>query len=127
MKQPLTGITILYCAGILLGALPVPLPHLFAVAFLLAAIFPFWRNAGRVIIGFLILLAGWINQAQRMELLSPNDLRTTLPAGQELAIIRGRLSETPRHRVHDVRNREVWSSMARLEATEVRILSLIHI
>lgn len=120
MKRPFIAVTLLFCAGILFGNLPVALSQLFTLASLLAAVFPFFPRGGRIILGFLIFFAGWINFAHRSQVVSPNDLRNFLPHGEQLAVIRGTLEETPRHRVHDVRNREVWSSIARVRVTHIK-------
>jgi ComEC/Rec2-related protein len=121
MKRPFIAVTLLYCAGVLLGGLPVPLPWLFALAFLLVAVFPFSKSAGRIILAALLVVTGWINEAQRAQIISPDDLRTLLSEGRQLAVIRGCLEETPRRRAHKIRDREIWSSTASISVTQLRL------
>lgn len=120
-KRPLIPVALLYITGILLAGVPASLTLLFALAFALAILF-FLLPAGRIyLLGALIILTGWINLAQRTTTLSPDDLRVVLTRPEEIATIRGRLIETPYHRSHESKNKEVWSSMTRIEVSAVRI------
>ncbi|MDB6022710.1 MAG: ComEC/Rec2-related protein [Pedosphaera sp.] len=121
MKRPLIAVALLYVGGILLAGLPMPLVPLFVSAFVLAFLFFVWTAARRILLCALIVLTGWINLAQRTTVLSPNDLRTILPHPEEILTIRGKLSETPYHRVHEAKDKEVWSSMVRIETTAIRL------
>ena len=78
MKRPLIPVALLYVFGLLLAPLPVPLLPLFAVAFTLLLLSLAWSRARPALLCVLIILAGWINLAQRTAILSPIDLRTQL-------------------------------------------------
>ncbi|MDB6065993.1 MAG: ComEC/Rec2-related protein [Pedosphaera sp.] len=122
MKRPLIAVALLYVLGVLLAAIPAPLVPLFAFASVLALLYLFWSQARPILLGALIILAGWINLAHRTAILSPNDLRGRISRDGEIVTIRGRLCETPYQRVREdkVKDTNVWSSMARIDANEIR-------
>lgn len=122
MKRPLIAVALLYVLGVLLSALRVPLVPLFATSLALALLYLPWVKARPVILGALIVLAGWINLSHRTAILSPNDLRGRISPHGDLVTIRGRLCETPyqRVRVDKEKGIEIWSSMARIDVTEIR-------
>ena len=121
MKRPLIAVALLYVSGVLLAGFPIALVPLFTLAFAFAFLFLIWTDARRVLLGALIVLAGWTNLAQRTGIVSPNDLRTRFNHPEESVTLRGVLCETPYHRVHKVKNQDVWSSMARIELSETRV------
>ncbi len=121
MKRPLIPVALLYVTGVLLAAFPAPLVGLFAVAVGLCVLFAVWPVARRVSLAALIILAGWINLAQRTEILSPNDLRAIVPLDENIACVRGALRETPSHRVHYSRGRSYSTSIAQFEVREIRL------
>jgi competence protein ComEC len=120
MKRPLIMVALLYVAGILLAPIPVPLPVLFGIAFALLIPAIVWTRARLIFLCPLILMTGWINLAQRTTIVSPNDLRKVVGHQEALVEIRGLLRETPFHRVHKEKGVEVWNSMARIDAKEIR-------
>ncbi len=122
MKRPLIPVALFYFAGLLLAGLPVPLPALFAIAFALVFLTLFWARVRLVSLCALIVLAGWINLAQRTAVLSPVDLRTIAGERDALVSVRGKLRETPYLRVYrdEQRNVDVWTSMAQVEASEIQ-------
>ena len=123
MKRPLIPVALLYVFGLLLAPLPVPLLPLFAVAFTLLLLSLAWSRARPALLCVLIILAGWINLAQRTAILSPIDLRTQLTNSVASITVRGQLHETPYRRVYhdEQKNRDVWTSMARLDVSAIRI------
>jgi predicted membrane metal-binding protein len=117
MKRPLAIVAFLYAAGILLARFSVPLPVLYGIAFLLlilAFILSRWRL---YLLCPVLVLAGWINLAQKEAILSPHDIRKLAGANEAIVTIRGKLSETPYHRLHKENDQDVWTSMARVELT----------
>ena len=120
MNRPLIPVALLYVAGILLAALPVPLIPLFVVAFIVLNVFFAWPRARRFSLAALIILTGWINFAQRTAVLSPHDLRTVVPSDEAIASVRGVLRETPSHRIHESRDRAYSTSRAQFEVREIQ-------
>src|SRR5579872_7458004 len=120
MKRPLVVVALLYVGGILLGGLRVPLLPLFVIFFVVFALALGWSRARPGLICALLVLAGWINLAERTAILSPNDLRRrNISDDGELVFIRGLLSETPTRRVHKNKDKEFWSSTAQVEVSEI--------
>jgi competence protein ComEC len=119
--RPLIPVALLYIAGILLAALPIPLEQLFIVAAALWILFPLLPTARRPLLCALFVLAGWINLAQRTEVLSPNDLRNVLGSCSEPVAIRGRLCETPSHRVHQFKGANTWITMAQIDISAINV------
>jgi competence protein ComEC len=120
MRRPLVIPTLLCVSGILLGDFfPVPLRWLFASAVLLLIALLLsarWRTGG---LWLLVLLAGWTNQVLNTAVLSPHDLRRQ---GCEPALVtlRGRLAETPYHRVFERREVETWRTIALVDVDSIR-------
>ncbi len=122
MKRPLIPVALLYVLGLLLAPLLVPLVLLFVIAFVLLFLALAWTQARPVLLCLLLVLAGWINLAQRTAILSPIDLRTQLLKSQADITVRGVLPETPYRRVYhdEQKNKDVWTSMARLDVSAFR-------
>jgi competence protein ComEC len=122
MRRPLIPIALLYLAGILLAGIPVQLYALFFAAFDVVLLFILWPKARIPALGALILLAGWINLAQRRAILSPNDLRILAGSTEQIAKVRGFLRDTPSHRVRFDKQKQtnVWSSVAEIEVREIQ-------
>ena len=121
MKRPLIPVALLYVAGILLAALPVPLVPLFVVAVILLNVFIAWPAARRFSLAALIILTGWINLVQRDTVLSPQDLRTIVPSDEAIASVRGVLRETPSHRIHESGKRIYSTSLAQFDVREIQL------
>jgi competence protein ComEC len=121
MKRPLIWVALLYTGGILLSGLPVSLPGLFVVVFVLALLFSFWKSPRNLLLCSLVILCGWINTARRTAIVSPDDLRTVSGGEARIATLRGTLLETPRLRSFEIKDRELWTSAARLAVSSVRM------
>ncbi|MDB6016841.1 MAG: ComEC/Rec2-related protein [Pedosphaera sp.] len=119
MKRPLVFVTLLYVAGILLARWMPPLPLLFGAAFALLLPALCWTRARPVLLCLLCVLAGWINLAQRVAILSPNDLRNLVSPAGNIVTVRGRLLETPQRRSHIKDGRLIESTLAQLEVTDL--------
>src|ERR1700722_2405060 len=121
MKRPLIPVALLYVAGILLAALPIPLVPLIIVAFAFIGLFVAWPAARPISLAALILLTGWINLTRSTVVLSPNDLRTIVPANENIASVRGVLRDTPSHRIHNSPSGPYFISTAQIEIRELRL------
>jgi competence protein ComEC len=122
MKRPLIPVALLLVLGIVLAALPVPLTALFVTSFLVVLLFVIWARARPILLGMLIVLAGWTDHAQRTAILSPKDLRVILGDRGISGTIRGRLRATPVHRLHhDLKKNTVyWSTTAEIVVSQVQ-------
>ncbi|MCL5096322.1 MAG: ComEC/Rec2 family competence protein [Candidatus Omnitrophica bacterium] len=121
MKRPLVTAAAFYVFGILLAVfLQVPWPWLFAVAIPLAGTTLAWSRAQPVLLGFLLIMAGWANLAWRTAILSPYDLRRVSGARTELATLRGTLCGTPVRRVYERGQRITERSQAEIDVWAIR-------
>src|SRR5580704_4077756 len=120
MKRPLIPVALFYVAGILLAALPVSLAALFIVAFALLMIFAVWPAVRTVVLCVLVILAGWINLAQRTAILSPHDLRSIVGDSETKASVRGVLHETPSHHVHVSHRERYTNTIAQMDVLEIK-------
>jgi Domain of unknown function (DUF4131) len=121
MKRPLIPVALLYVGGVLLAGTVVPLSVLFLLALATALLFPLWPRARKPSLGVLVILSGWINLAQRTAILAPDDLRVRVVHEEAPATVRGVLRETPRRHMHEVKDREFWTSLARVEVSAIQI------
>lgn len=118
MKRPLAAVVSFYAAGLLLAEfVQLPLPALFSLSFGLLAFALFFPRIRPWLIWPLLLLVGWTNLSSRTTVLSPQDLRVTLPDAPEQIIVRGRLCETPAQRLYVRDENESWRTLARLDVT----------
>src|SRR5579864_6675247 len=116
MKRPLLSVTLLYAGGILAAEwLQLPLTPLLASAMLLAIAAVFWRRLRGVLLWPLILLAGLANSEIHTAVLSPVDLRTLVGREPRLAVLRGKLIETPSLRVYQQDKQPSWRTLARVQ------------
>ena len=120
MKRPLIPVALLYVAGILLAALPVPLVSLFVAALVILNIFVAWPGLRPYSLAALIILTGWVNFVQRAAVLSPLDLRIVAPPNETVAAVRGVLRETPAHHTHDSRKGTYSTSTAQFDVREIQ-------
>jgi competence protein ComEC len=116
MRRPLLIVALLYVSGILAAAAvelpPLPLALLaLGVAVLAAA----WARVRLVLLGALLVLAGWTNSTLHTAVLSPNDLRALLGPQSDIVTVRGILCESPSHRVYEMDEKESWRTLARVE------------
>jgi competence protein ComEC len=120
MRRPLVSVALLYAAGIWLGdRWPLPLLWLFPLA--LVAL-PFCLRQGRawtVLLGCVLVLAGWINLVRHTAVLAPHDLRAQLSAEPHLVTVQGRLQSGPVTREPEP-DRERSRSLAILDSTAFR-------
>ena len=118
MKRPLLPVTLLYVGGILAAELrQLPLTPLLAAGMLLAIAAVFWRRLRGALLCPLILLAGLANSEIHTVVLSPVDLRTLVGREPHLAVLRGKLIETPSLRVYQQDNEPSWRTLARVRVS----------
>jgi predicted membrane metal-binding protein len=116
MRRPLLIVALLYVSGILAATAvelpPLPLALLaLGVAVLAAA----WARVRLVLLGALLVLAGWTNSTLHTAVLSPNDLRAILGQQSDIVTVRGTLCESPSHRVYEMDEKESWRTLAQVE------------
>jgi ComEC/Rec2-related protein len=119
-QRPLIPVALLYVLGILLAAMPVSLAPLFGLTFAAVLMALLWEKARRWLLCASLILVGWSNMATHTAVISPIDLRNEFTRPEEIVTLRGVLAETPYHRVHEIKNIETWSSMARLQVSQAR-------
>ena len=121
MKRPLTLVALLYVIGILLAGLHVSLPLLFTASlFLLVVLAAAWTRKRLLFLCPLILLLGWINLARKEAILSPDHVRILAGTNTSLVTVRGKLCESPQHRVHKEDGKDVWSSMVKIDLEAIQ-------
>jgi ComEC/Rec2-related protein len=120
MKRPLVSVVVAYAAGLLLGNyLQLPLPVLFAAAFLVIVLVLVLDKFRPALLCLLLVLAGWTNLSFRATVFSPNDLRNVLSREPEQVIVRGKLAETPTQRVYLQDETESWRTLALVNVSAV--------
>src|SRR5213594_2936909 len=123
MKRPLLMVALFYGAGILLAdraPVALALGPLFAASLGLAVLTLCWERGRPLLVWVLLLLAGATNLGRSKAILSPCDLRLVLGAEPAVVRVRGVLSETPYHRVHEVHDLQKWRTLAELEVVDIR-------
>ena len=121
MKRPLVSVTLVYVAGLLLGDHYQPsLLLLFATSFALAVGAIFFSDARRWIIWPLVLFTGWTNFVWHTAPISPHDLRLIQKEPAEIVAVRGRLRETPAHRVYVRNEQERFRSIVQLRVDQLQ-------
>ncbi len=121
MKRPLVVVALLYGGGIVLGDfVSAPLFLLLFVSLALALAALVWKRARLVLLTALLLLTGWTNFIFRTAVISPHDVRNLMEQRTELVTVRGKLSETPFHRVYEHDDKESFRTMAQIELSELR-------
>ena len=122
MKRPLVVVALLYGGGIVLGDFVSAPPFLLLfVSLALAVAALVWKRARLVLLAALLLLTGWTNFIFRTAIISPHDIRKVMEQRTELVALRGRLSETPFHRVYEHDDKESWRTMAQIELSELQL------
>jgi ComEC/Rec2-related protein len=120
MKRPLVPVALAYASGLILASrLAQPLAWLFGIALLLALAALVSGRLRPVLLWPLLVLAGWVNLASRVAVLSPDDLRRIVGQEPALVIVRGRLIETPLVRVYTREGEASWRFLAVLQAEAV--------
>jgi competence protein ComEC len=120
MRGSLPTVALLYACGISCATFTtIPLPWLFGVSFALASLAISYRPVRSICLWALIVFTGWTSLAARTAILSPRDLRTLVGQNIEYVALRGKLCETPVHRVFERDDRPSWRSMAQLQVSEI--------
>jgi competence protein ComEC len=121
MKRPLVGVTLVYASGLLLAeCFQPPLALLFAMSLGLAAAALCLARARPWLIWPLLAFTGWTNLVWRTTPISPHDLRLTQGEPAQLVTVRGRLCETPAHRIY-ARDEQEWvRSMAQIRVGHLK-------
>lgn len=120
MKRPLVPVACAYAAGLVLANFFQPsLRILFTAAFVFWGLALVWNSRRALLLYPLLVLVGWTNLVTRTAVISPLDLRVTMP-GEALATVRGRLLETPTQRVLAFKGKESWQSLAEVELHAMR-------
>ena len=117
MKRPLLIVALLYGGGVLLGdwlpdqILPSSWIAMGSVAGLLCLA---WARARKALLGMVLVLAGAANQSSRTAVVAPDDLRVLFKNEATIVTLRGRLTETPYHRVYDHEGESSTRTLAEL-------------
>src|SRR6187200_3049141 len=127
MKRPMLIVTTLYLGGIILANLVqshgerVTLwPLLLGTsAAALAALF--WGRIRSGLLALALVLAGAANLSLVTELLSPIDVCRVISGEPQLVAIRGRLLETPLHRIYSHQDEVTHRTQAEVRIEAVRI------
>ena len=147
MKHPLVAVVVAYATGLLLAQyIHPPLPVLYGTCgFLLLLIIvlailgarhprpsssssrPWLERTGisfaggrSALLWLLLALVGWINLTLRTSVLAPDDLRLRLGNEPALVTLRGTLAETPRAKIIQRGDREIWHAVARVRVHELQ-------
>ena len=94
-----------------------PLVALFAAALALLAAALVSARLRPALIWPLLALAGWINLAGRLAVVSPDDLRVLLGNHEAIVTVRGTLAETPRLKIAERDDQPREHSLARVRVT----------
>jgi competence protein ComEC len=122
MKRPLLLVALLYAGGVLAaGAVSVSPFLLLAASVVLAVLALAWSRLRLVLLYGLAVLTGWTNSMLHTAIISPRDLRLILGDQPEIVTIRGVLREAPVQRVFEQGAEESWRTLARIEATALRL------
>ena len=121
MKRPLVGATLAYVGGLLLAeCFQPPLAGLFAISLGLAAAALCLARARAWLLWPLLLFTGWTNLVSRTVPISPHDLRLSQGEAAELVAVRGKLCETPAHRIYARDEEERVRSIAQVRVSHLQ-------
>lgn len=124
MNKPLAFIAIAYVLGLVAGAvIPVPLPFLFVVAFLLLSTSLFVPKGKPILLLLALVFTGWINFGVRTRVLSANDLRARFGESSHQAIVRGTIVQSPSERRYENKGKESWRTHVLLDVRAVQTTS----
>ncbi|MCX6896583.1 MAG: ComEC/Rec2 family competence protein [Verrucomicrobia bacterium] len=122
IKRPFVPVTLAYVGGLLLAEfVSLPLLWLLGLAGAVALLALVWAGRRLMFLWPLIFLAGAANLTLHTAVRSPDDLRVILGQRTELAVLRGRLAETPYHRVYDQNAEPAHRTLAQIEVAAVKI------
>jgi len=94
---------------------------LFAVSFVCLGLFFALKKSRPILLGALLMLAGWINLILHTAIISPNDLRDLIGNQTEIASVRGTLTQTPQIKIsEDEKGNETEHSLAQVRVTGIR-------
>jgi competence protein ComEC len=128
MKRPLLMVALCYAAGIMAADFsPVTVPALpiLAGAVLLAVLALCWARGRPALVWALLFVTGASNLACRQAVLSPHDLRTLAGDQPHIATLRGKLSETPYHRLYEQGEEQSWRTLAQLEVDSIQLKNAV--
>jgi hypothetical protein len=121
MKRPLVAVVSCYTIGLLLGgAFQPPLTALLIVAFVVLVLALALEKFRPFLIWPLLALAGWINLASRIAIVSPDDLRTLIGNDAAIVTVQGTLTETPHLKIAGRDEQETEHSLAKVRVAEIR-------
>ncbi len=109
-----------YAGGLLLAeCCQPPLALLFAISLGLAGAALFLDRARPCLLWALLFFTGWTNLVCRTTSVSPHDLRLTQGKTAQLVTVRGRLRETPGHRIYVRDDKETVRSIAQIRVSHL--------
>ncbi|HXE42797.1 MAG TPA: hypothetical protein VN516_07210, partial [Candidatus Baltobacteraceae bacterium] len=113
MKRPFVPVVVSYATGLFLAEIFHPsVALLFTVSIsILVAAFVLEKFRSYLIWPLLVMM-GWTNLASRIEIISPNDLRTLMGKDAQIVTVRGTLPETPGTRIYFQDEEEIQRSVA---------------
>jgi ComEC/Rec2-related protein len=122
MKRPLVPVALVYVGGVVTGdCLDLALIPLFLAAGLVILIALGWPRVAALLLGPALWLTGALNQTLHRATLSPRDLRVLVGDNPKLVEVRGRLVETPFHRVYQHDGESSWRTLAVLDVAAMRL------
>jgi competence protein ComEC len=120
MKRPLGPVALLYCGGLIVGDwVSLPWRWLVVGVAILSLGSLLCRQGRFYFLGGLLVLTGWANMTWRTVLISPDDLRKVIGETQETVVLRGKLIETPYHRIRDFGETNSLRTVAFIDAEQV--------
>jgi ComEC/Rec2-related protein len=123
MKRPLLIVALLYGGGVLLGDRLVDRvsPFAWLAAGIGAGLLCLALTKARpILLGAMLVLCGAANLGTRTAVLAPDDLRVLFKEDAAIVTVRGRLTETPYHRVYDHEGVSSARTLAEVRVEEVR-------
>ena len=121
MKYPLVAVVCCYAAGLLLASLfQPPLLVLYALSFFIFGSACLYAKSRPLLLGPLLVLAGWTNLVCQTAIVSPNDLRAQLGSPAAIASVRGTLTETPKIKISNRGGEPAEHSLATVSVDELQ-------
>ncbi len=122
MKRPFVAVVSFYAVGLLLAEFfKPPLAALFAIAFVILALFFAFKKVRPVFLGALLILAGWTNLIFHTAIISPNDLRRLVGDEAKIATVHGILTQTPQVKISEHNGDEAEHSLAQVRVIEIKL------
>src|SRR5436309_3034614 len=101
-KYPLLGIALLFIAGLVVANyLHLDWRWLFALAITLLLPAIFLERTRVFLLPLLLIITGALGLCLRTGIISPSDIRTVVGSSNQIAIVRGHLTETPYQRLYE--------------------------